>query len=126
MLARFGIENLNPNFLRKDYSQSYGKSNKPREISPATSLADVISLVAGNSDFTFGLYQALKDADGNIFYSPYSITEALAMTYGGARGRTAEQMAETLHPRPYLTTAPFHRTCTNLSTVAMKSDGGVR
>jgi len=34
---------------------------------------------------------------GNLFMSPYSIDTALAMTYGGARGLTAQQMATTLH-----------------------------
>lgn len=69
------------------------KSDKPRNTSPAVNPADMSSLVASNSDFAFGLYRALKDADGNIFYSPYSISEALAMTYGGARGETEKQMA---------------------------------
>jgi serpin B len=38
----------------------------------------------------------LKNTDGNLFYSPYSISEALAMTYGGARGSTEQQMKQTL------------------------------
>ena len=38
----------------------------------------------------------LEKKEGNLFYSPYSISLALAMTYAGARGETAEQMADTL------------------------------
>jgi len=59
--------------------------------------ADVTTLVSGNSALAFDLYQALKDEEGNLFYSPYSISQALAMTYAGARGETAQQMADTLH-----------------------------
>lgn len=73
------------------------KSDKPRVTSPDVNQADLTILVDGNSAFAFDLYQALKDTDGNLFYSPYSISEALAMTYGGARGETAKQMAGTLH-----------------------------
>ncbi len=54
-------------------------------------------LVRGNSAFAFDLYQKLKEEDGNLFYSPYSISTALAMTYTGARGETAEQMAGALN-----------------------------
>ena len=61
------------------------------------SQTNLATLVAGNSDFAFDLYQALKNTDGNLFYSPHSISLALAMTYAGARGETAQQMADTLH-----------------------------
>ena len=54
-------------------------------------------MVGGNSNFAFDLYQNLRGADGNLFYSPYSISLALAMTYAGARGETERQMADTLH-----------------------------
>jgi serpin B len=54
-------------------------------------------LVAGANDFAFDLYHALAAEDGNLFYSPYSISLALAMTYAGARGETEQQMADTLH-----------------------------
>jgi serpin B len=60
------------------------------------SQTDLATLVAGNSDFAFDLYQALKNTDGNLFYSPHSISLALAMTYAGARGDTEHQMADTL------------------------------
>jgi serpin B len=59
--------------------------------------SDQALLVEGNSAFAVDLYQALKGQEGNFFYSPYSISLALAMTYAGARNETAEQMADTLH-----------------------------
>lgn len=61
---------------------------------PASSETD---LVTGNRTFAFDLYQAIHSEDGNLFFSPYSIETALGMTYAGARGETAQQMAETLH-----------------------------
>ena len=73
------------------------KSDKPRDTSPSVSTVDLSTLVEGNSDFAFDLYQAVKGTDGNLFYSPYSISLALAMTYAGARSETEQQMADTLH-----------------------------
>jgi len=65
--------------------------------SPDLAPSDMRDLVAGNSAFASDLYQALSAEDGNLFYSPYSISLALAMTYAGARGETEQQMANTLH-----------------------------
>lgn len=55
-------------------------------------------LVQANSDFAIDLYQQLakENTDKNLFFSPYSITSALAMTTEGARGETAEQMGRVL------------------------------
>jgi serpin B len=72
------------------------KSEKQRVTSPGTSDADLEKLVEGNSDFAFDLYRVLRNEKGNIFYSPYSISLALAMTYGGARGDTERQMADAM------------------------------
>jgi serpin B len=55
------------------------------------------AVVAGNTRFALDLYARLRDAQGNRFFSPYSISTALAMTAAGARGETARQMAATLH-----------------------------
>jgi serpin B len=71
-------------------------SDKPRVTSPQTGQADLAILADGNGDFAFRLYQVLGNTEGNLFYSPYSISLALAMTYAGARGETEEQMADTL------------------------------
>jgi serpin B len=73
------------------------KSDKARITSPVVNTSDANTLVNGNSEFAWELYQVLKKEDGNLFYSPYSISLALAMTYAGARGETAKQMADTLH-----------------------------
>ncbi len=50
----------------------------------------------GNNRFAMELYQKLATAEGNLFFSPYSISTALGMTYAGAKGQTAKQMAEAL------------------------------
>jgi serpin B len=48
--------------------------------------------------FAADLYARLRSTEqGNLFFSPQSISTALAMTYAGARGQTAEEMARTLH-----------------------------
>jgi serpin B len=73
------------------------ESDKERIKSPDVSPADVATLVDGNTAFSFDLFQELKSEDGNMFYSPYSISLALAMTYAGAWGETEQQMADTLH-----------------------------
>ena len=73
------------------------QSEKQRVTSPDVNEADLTTLVDGNSAFAFDLYQSLREAGGNLFYSPYSISLALVMTYAGARGETAQQMADTLH-----------------------------
>ena len=72
------------------------RSEKQRVTDPDVPESDLEQLVEGNSTFAFDLYQALKGEEGNLFYSPYSISMALAMTYAGARGETEQQMAETL------------------------------
>jgi serpin B len=72
-------------------------SKKQRVTSPDVAVSDLADLVYGNSAFAFDLFQALREENGNLFYSPYSISLALAMTYAGARGETEQQMADTLH-----------------------------
>jgi serpin B len=61
------------------------------------SIGDVQSFAGGNTAFALDLYARLKTADGNLFFSPCSISTCLAVTYAGARGDTAKQMARTLH-----------------------------
>jgi len=55
------------------------------------------AFVTSNDAFASDLYAQLSKKPGNVFYSPASISTALAMTYAGARGDTAKQMAKTMH-----------------------------
>jgi len=54
-------------------------------------------VVTGNNKFALELYAKLRSKKGNLFFSPYSISTALAMTHAGARGQTETQMAGVLH-----------------------------
>jgi serpin B len=67
------------------------------ERPPGSPPADVKAVVAGNDALAFDLYARLRKQPGNLFFSPNSISTALAMTHAGARGETAGQMAKTLH-----------------------------
>ncbi len=72
-------------------------SEKSRITRPEIDQDDLTSLSKGNSEFALDLYHRLQDINGNLFFSPYSISQALAMTYAGARQETEKQMADTLH-----------------------------
>jgi serpin B len=72
------------------------QSKKPRNPSPRVSQADLQTLVSGNTKFAYDLYAALRDRQANLFFSPQSISTALAMTYAGARRQTEREMAQAL------------------------------
>lgn len=72
-------------------------SEKQRISNPSVAAPDLDAAVDGNTAFALDLYQQLRTEKGNLFYSPFSISEALAMTYAGARGPTETQMAKALH-----------------------------
>ncbi|MGE0087640.1 MAG: serpin family protein [Desulfococcaceae bacterium] len=73
------------------------KSDLTRNLSPDVILDDLYELISGNSAFALNFYQAIRTGDGNLFFSPYSISNALAMMYAGAAGDTDQQMKNTLH-----------------------------
>src|SRR5689334_7850082 len=59
----------------------------------------VREIVADNTAFAIDLYAQLRLTPGNVFFSPASISTALAMTLAGARGETAAEMRRSLHLR---------------------------
>jgi serpin B len=55
------------------------------------------TVAEANNEFGFALYGLVRQSmEGNVFLSPASLSTALAMTYGGARGETATEIRETL------------------------------
>src|SRR5207237_8983854 len=70
----------------------------PAPAQPAIKLKGAAAAVVdGNTAFAGELYAQLAKDKGNLFFSPYSISNALAMTYAGGRANTAHEMATTLH-----------------------------
>ena len=95
-------------FVQRNDGQGNGSSaaikpDKNLAVAPFAQLNDdqksrMLAVVQGNNEFAANLYGRLKDKiAGNLFFSPYSISAALAMTYAGAAGETQKQMAEVLH-----------------------------
>ena len=73
------------------------RSDRERNDSPRAPARDLKALAQGNNTFALDLYRELSHGQGNLFYSPFSISQALAMAFAGARGETERQMANTLH-----------------------------
>jgi len=69
-------------------------------------LVKMESLTAANTQFSLNLFKKISggNASGNVFYSPVSISSALAMVLLGARGNTAGQMIKVMiNTTTYLT-----------------------
>ena len=73
------------------------KSAKQRIVAPTVQEDDFAGQVAGNHDFAWDLYRQLAQEKGNLFYSPHSISMALAMLHAGARGATESELAAVMH-----------------------------
>ena len=58
---------------------------------PTVGAADLAELVRRNNAFAFDLYHALSGRDGNLFYSPFSVSQALAMTYLAPEARQSSR-----------------------------------
>ena len=69
----------------------------PGSVPAADSGSEARPAAAAANAFAVDLYKAMRKPEGNLIFSPYSVSTALAMAYAGARGRTASQMAIVLH-----------------------------
>lgn len=80
----------------QDFEVAGSKLN--RDLNPSVSQTQLTELANNNNDFAFDMFSKLQTSEsGNIFFSPYSISEALVMTYAGAKGDTKTQMASVLN-----------------------------
>lgn len=76
----------------------YQPDQPPRTDDTGSTQQGIQAVANANNKFAFDLYSELdKSESGNIFYSPYSISAALAMTYEGARGQTADEIKSVFH-----------------------------
>lgn len=78
-------------------------------LAPGAAASQTQAFTQGNTAFALELYRSLAGTAPNVFLSPHSISTCLAMTYGGARGDTAKQMAQVLRfgPAPQKVHAAF-------------------
>ncbi len=92
----------------------------------AQTTPEVRQLARDNNTFALDLFGQLRTQPGNLFCSPYSISTALALTAGGARGETEKQMTAAL--RLSLDRARLHPACAGLQATLNKiqSSGHVR
>jgi serpin B len=72
------------------------RSDLSRDVHPDVSATELGQLVEGNAKLAADVYRRAAAGQGNLFLSPHSISTALAMTYAGAAGATATQMAAAL------------------------------
>jgi serpin B len=83
------------------------QADVPRVESPDVSDAQVAQFVAGNQAFALDLYHVLATGeDGNLIYSPYSISLAFSMLYAGAQGEAEAEMGQVFHFLPQETQHP--------------------
>jgi len=113
--------------------QAPPKAEQPRHGPPSyvrrlTPDADMKAVAAGNNEFACSLYRELASEEGNVAFSPLSVSVAMAMLYAGARGQSAEQLAGALHfslPRERLHPA-FNRLMSALEPVGQRADDQLR
>lgn len=76
----------------------YEPDKPPQTDDTGSTQQGIQEVVNANNQFAFDLYPKLnKNKEENMFFSPYSISAALAMTYEGAKGQTADEMKSVFH-----------------------------
>jgi serpin B len=72
------------------------KSSLARDSNPSASASDMTAVAAANTDFAFKLLPKVTEADANMVFSPYSVTQAMAMAAAGAKGNTLAGIEQAL------------------------------
>lgn len=68
-----------------------------RDSNPEVNEEALQSLVDGGNTFAFDTFHQLRQGEGDLFFSPFSISQALGMTFAGARNDTEAQMQTVMH-----------------------------
>ena len=87
------IENPSTPKTNKNYIAADDSASTPEGVK---------QVVNANNQFAIELYQQInKQAENNVFFSPYSLSTAMAMLYAAAEGETKQQIQKTFHyPAP--------------------------
>lgn len=72
-------------------------SSLSRDTAPDTTTEELRQLTDDNAAFGWDFYREIVEDGENLFFSPHSISVALAMTWAGARGNTETEMGDALH-----------------------------
>lgn len=81
------------------------------------------NIAYNNNKFAFDLYRdIIKSQKGNVFFSPYSISTALALTYAGTDHKTASEIAKAFYFQD--NTDAFHYSYGAYSNTLMKNANG--
>ena len=75
----------------------FARSELSRIEDPAQDAGTLQRVVDGNTDFAFDLYHRLRPSTDNVLLSPLSLSIAMAMMWGGARGETETEIASVFH-----------------------------
>ena len=101
MIMGIGVHGcVNPNNWTGDNKTNHTTNNSTNystNNSVSTNNFTSTDLASANNQFAIDLYSDYKSENDNIFFSPWSISSALAMTYEGARGQTATEMAKVFY-----------------------------
>lgn len=74
----------------------YIESSLKRDTNPDVSAVLLQALSDGNAQFAFDFYRQIHSEEGNLVFSPLSLSLALSMTLSGARGITQQEMLQAL------------------------------
>ncbi|MCJ7694024.1 MAG: hypothetical protein MUO40_01220, partial [Anaerolineaceae bacterium] len=74
----------------------YASSNVGRDEEPQVLPGQLEALAAGNTAFGLNFYHQISDEEGNLIFSPLSLSLALSMTMAGAQGETQNEMLQAL------------------------------
>jgi len=67
---------------------------KSESVYKGYTIEGIKGIIEGNNKFAFDLYFNLKDKEGNIFFSPFSISSAFLICYEGSRGNTKKEIED--------------------------------
>lgn len=107
-------------------NKKINQNRKTPNVSPSNTQATIgnsefvnLKVAQNNNIFAFDLFKKVKEENKNLFFSPYSISAALAMTYAGARNETEMEMSKTL--KFSLDKNNFHRSFKMMSDTLMEN-----